>query len=607
MPGDIPVVVDEPRRFLIAIDYHTDQPDVATITMTGAAESMVLRGDFSFTSVVIRNGNTPDDTTVDFTDLSITGLRTAHQSKEPLDTEPMVLSYDNLKTYVDRFNAEDEELFANIPNSEAYDFLKQNIPLFECPDEDMQRTYYFRWWTYRKHVKDTPDGYVITEFLPKVGWAGKHNTISCPAAHHFYEGRWLHDPQYMDDYAIFWLRKGGSPRSYSFWIADAYYQRDLVTPDPELLIDLLPDLVGNYQAWEKGWSWRGRNDIGQRESGLFYTIDDRDGGEASIGKHGFRPTLNSFMYGDARAIAAIADMAGDSELAATYNDKAATLKKLIQEKLWDPEAEFFKILPAPDLKSQPAKPDEPLKDVRELYGYTPWYFNLPDPGYEAGWNQLMDPEGFYAPYGPTFAEQRHPAFRLSYEGHECQWNGPSWPLATCSVLTALANLLNNYEQDVIDRDAYYQTLQCYTRSHQLTREDGTVVPWIDENIHPHTGDWIARTRLHDWAETDPELEKRKGGKHRGKDYNHSTYNDLIITGLVGLRPQAGDQVVVNPLLPTDTWDYFCLDDVHYHGRQLTIVWDRTGERYGRGAGLTLYCDGDRIAHSPTLSRITGQL
>jgi hypothetical protein len=299
-------------------------------------------------------------------------------------------------------------------------------------------------------------------------------------------------------------------------------------------------------------------------------------------------------------------MATPKRFAKEYEHKAATLKKLIQEKLWDPEAKFFKILSAPHRKDLPSK-NEALKNVRELYGYTPWYFNLPDPGYEAGWKELMDPKGFYAKFGPTFAEQRHPEFKLSYEGHECQWNGPSWPLATCSVLTALANLLNNYEQDVIGKDAYFETLKCYTKSHQLKREDGKVVPWIDENIHPYTGDWISRTRLHDWAKTDPELAKRKGGHHRGKDYNHSTYNDLIITGLVGLRPRADDVVEVNPLLPENTWDYFCLDNVLYHGHTLTILWDKTGEKYGKGMGLTLFIDGKKAAHSPTLARIANQL
>ncbi len=677
---------------------------------------------------------------------------------------PPILDHTSLKEYVEHFNADDEEMFSNIKNEDAFAFLENNIPLFDCPDEDFRRSYYFRWWTYRKHVKQTDDGFVVTEFMPPVGWAGKHNTISCPAAHHFYEGRWFHDPQVMDEYATFWLRKGGSLRSYSFWIADALYNRHLVTPDNAFLIDLLPDLIGNYRAWEEGWlSGRPPHQfhIGQRANGMFYTSDDRDGGEVSIGGYGFRPTLNSFMYGDAKAIAAIARMAGKSDIAEEYEQKAATLKKLVQEKLWDPQAQFFKILSGsrmahredsgddqhprhtwwaqerlggeewvqydfedpvtlsgsevlwyckinPDgesgcavpanwkleylkdgvwqpvtteeiygvatnqynrlgfqpvttsairlsagtkpgfsagilewrvfangksiaatakasasytdkfagtltaLNDEPEPPDRQqhqskLTDVRELYGYTPWYFNLPDPGYEAGWEQLMDPKGFYAKFGPTFAEQRHPQFKLSYEGHECQWNGPSWPLATCSVLTALANLLNNYEQDVIGKDAYFETLNCYTRCHQLVREDGKVVPWIDENIHPYTGDWIARTRLHEWAKSDPAWAKRKGGHHRGKDYNHSTYNDLIITGLVGLRPRADEVIEVNPLLPENTWDWFCLDNVLYHGKILTILWDRDGSHYGRGSGLQVLVDGRRIAAADGLRRLEGSL
>ena len=84
-----------------------------------------------------------------------------------------VLTTTSLQKYVEQFNADDEELYANaIPNKSALEFLKNNIPLFECPDKNFERTYYFRWWTYRKHIKQTPDGYVITEFLPKVGWSG---------------------------------------------------------------------------------------------------------------------------------------------------------------------------------------------------------------------------------------------------------------------------------------------------------------------------------------------------------------------------------------------------------------------------------------------------
>jgi len=49
-------------------------------------------------------------------------------------------------------------------------------------------------------------------------------------------------------------------------------------------------------------------------------------------------------------------------------------------------------------------------------------------------------------------------------------------------------------------------------------------------------------------------------------------------------------VEINPLIP-DNWDWFCLDNVNYHGRQLTIVWDKTGDKYNKGQGLLIFVDG----------------
>ena len=529
-----------------------------------------------------------------------------------------VLSTDSLKKHVEQFNADDEELYSNIPNAKAFEFLAPNIPLLDCPDKDIERAYYFRWWTYRKHVKKTPVGFVITEFLPNVPWSAKYNTISCPAGHHFYEGRWLRDGKYMDDYAVFWFRKGGSPRRYSFWAADAIYADFLVRQNRKLTVDLLDDLVTNYKGWERH---RLTSD------GLFWQIDDRDGMEVSVGKSGKRATINSYMYGGAKAIAKIAAMAKRPKVQTEYAAKAAGLKNLVQTKLWDDKAKFFKTLkrseyervtptnsrdgsllrmhwydakhrgtlewiqydlkaPASidaaevywhdddhlirlpkswrilyldgekwkpvvntspyelvldrmnkvafkpvktsalrlELQMQKAKASglyewrvlsgdknlavgakasssiptkrnrygDPLKglsnaegkskeaslvDVREQHDFTPWYFNLPEAksGYEVAWKQLMDPKGFYAPFGPTTAEQRHPGFKVVYKGHGCQWNGPSWPLATSVTLTGMANVLNNYEQDAITSADYLKTLKIYTKSHYRKRKDGKVV------------------------------------------------------------------------------------------------------------------------------------
>lgn len=495
--------------------------------------------------------------------------------------------------YVDRFNRDDEELYRQqIANEQAYAFLEQNIPLFECPDDQFELTYYFRWWTYRKHLKKTEDGTVVTEFLPQVSWSGKHNTINMAAPMHLMEGRWLRDPLCLDDYTLFWYRRGGSLRVYTSWLGDAIWQRALVTGDLALPVSLLDDMVLDFEAWEKGFDWYGQR-LGGRPNGLFYTTDGNDGGEISIGGHGFRPLINAAMFGYARAIARIAAVSGRDDLSQRYQLKAESIKTLMLEKLWDSQKQFFMVLNEQETR---------LSDARELYGYAPWYFDMMDGAYNACWQEICRPDGFSAPYGLTFAEQRHPGFQLSYAGHECQWNGPSWPLATSITLTALANLLNSDAPAPVGRRAFFDCLTAYARSQRLVRPDGRIVPWIDENLHPYTGDWMARTML---AKRTGSAEA--GGqslRERGKDYNHSTFCDLVISGLVGLRPSSGDCLKINPLLPANVWDWFCLDKVRCHGRELTVIWDRTGERYHLGKGLTVLAEGVRVAAADHLTELS---
>ena len=78
---------------------------------------------------------------------------------------------------------------------------------------------------------------------------------------------------------------------------------------------------------------------------------------------------------------------------------------------------------------------------------------------------------------------------------------------------------------------------------------------------------------------------------------------VLLTGIVGLRPRADRTIEVNPLVPEGKWDWFCLDNVLYHGRNLTILWDKDGSRYHMGKGLRVLVDGKEVGHSDTLSRL----
>ncbi len=512
-------------------------------------------------------------------------LGCSSEKKVSLDadvTKGQIISPTLLESYVDSFNLHDEELYTQyIPNSGAKKYLSENIPLFECPDKTIEEIYYFRWWTFRKHLKQTPEGFIITEFLPTVGWAGKYNGICCPALFHYREARWLKNNDILKDYTNYWLKGGGSLRTYSFPIAEAIYQYCLVTNNHQILKDYFPELIANYNEWKK--------EKFIPETGLYWQNDGNDGMEVSIGGTGFRATINSYMAAEGKVLSHVAKNINAAQ-SQTLNKEAETLQNNMFRILWDNEAEFLKVLPK-DANAQ-------LRDVRELHGYTPWAFDLADNKYAVAWKFLMDAKHFKAPYGPTTAEQCHPGFKVAYEGHECQWNGPSWPFATSMTLVGLANLLNNQEQSYVTKNDYLTVLETFAQSHYRTNEQGIRVPWIDENLNPFTGDWIARTLL---------KQRNQKPDERGKDYNHSSFCDLVITGLIGIRPQEGNKLEVNPLVPEGKWEYFCLENVPYHGKMISVVYDKTGEKYNHGAGLSVFVDGEKVASSPNLTRINCEI
>jgi len=223
--------------------------------------------------------------------------------------------------------------------------------------------------------------------------------------------------------------------------------------------------------------------------------------------------------------------------------------------------------------------------VREAIGFIPWYFSIPPPGrgYEAAWRHFADDRGFRAPFGITTAERRHPQFRSHGVG-TCEWDGAVWPFASSQTLTALANVLRGAPQRFVTSRDYFAALLTYAHCH---RYDGE--PYLGEYLDETTGAWL------------------KGRDPRSRWYNHSTFADLVITGLVGLVPRDDDTLELHPLLPNDAWDYFCVEGIRYHGHDVTIAWDRDGQRYNRGAGLTAWVDGRRILQSPTLAPVTGAL
>ena len=492
--------------------------------------------------------------------------------------KPLVLKPELMKADIQYFNSLDSEDVKNyVSNADTYNWLLQNIPLFDCPDSAIQKIYYYRWWTFRKHLVKTPNGYVFTEFIIPMKHAGKYNTISSALGHHIYEGRWLHNPEYVEKYVEFWLnedKKQKVPHLHSFsgWLENAVYNLYLVNRDASFIKQNVDSLNVDYKLWEKDREFPNK---------MFWQYDVKDAMEESISGgrkvKNMRPTINSYMYGNAVALAKMYALTGNSAMQKQYQQKANELKKLVQDSLWDNQASFFEV----------KRPDGKFANAREELGLIPWYFELPDDKskYAKAWEQLKDTTGFCAPWGITTAEIRHPEFRTHGSGHGCEWDGAVWPFATTQTLKGLANLLTDYKNhDDMDAQEFYNEFEKYSKSFVMKGHT-----YIGEYQDGLTGEWL------------------KDNNPRSRFYNHSGYTDLVISDLVGLKPRADQTLEIYPLIPQKQWDWFCLDNVFYHGKSITVLWDKTGNKYHKGKGMHVYADGKEISKSAELKHIIVKL
>lgn len=472
-----------------------------------------------------------------------------------------------------------------------YDWFAARIPFFESPDTAIDATYYYRWELTTKHLTygDPRTGYTFTEFIDRPFWSGAYGAISCPLGHQFHEVRWLKDRSIVNDFARYWFdTPGAQPRSYSNWYGESMWATYLVNGDSTFLRRVLPYMKQQYAGWvaERYDSTAGLFHWDGLHDGMERNINSRQTDDIDTGADGYRPTLNSYMYADALAISRASALFGDSATARNFAARAAALKRRVQQELWDPTREFFFHEFAHDEKdgvraktlTYQTGPHAGDPHGRELIGYVPWQFELPDSAYSSAWRYLMDSARFYAAHGPTTTERHDPLFYVSPRC--CWWSGNSWPYATTQTLAAMANLLEDYTQSYVTRRDYLELLRVYTRTQRLNDR-----PFVAEGANPDNGSWDGFNTF-----------------DHSEHYFHSGYVDLVITGLVGLRPRADDTLEVSPLAP-DAWPWFALDDVDYHGHRVSVLWDRDGSRYHRGAGLTLLVDGRVAGRVSRLERL----
>lgn len=617
-----------------------------------------------------------------------------------------------------------------------YEWALKNIPLFESANSTLDNVYLFRWRTLKSQIRPTGSHnksiqWVITEFAPKVGWAGKFNTINCAAGHHMAEIGWMREPTVMHSYTRWWTNKAAR-LNYYYWFATALFRHFERTGDLQLAKSVLPSYVQQFLRYGQGkLPTHGARFDAQND--CLWNAPGNEGQEHSISGPGCRPLVNSLMYGEAAAIASLCFAIGDVQCAAKMATEANRWQQLVL-RMWNTNLAAFdtlqlapghrllpplpmppgwELLPAhsgrfccdqspcvrgrstflfegrisrfkcvskclsnskctsitvdnagwcmnnqhcttthpwggPGASTAHAKvqtwrrtvgatnqptggaSNKPLFNVkfahvRELASLSsPWFFGVVPAAnatvYQESWRTAFDPSGLGGPNGLRTAEKRHPKYTCG--AGCCDWSGPVWPFETSKTISAAINVLNNYpEVTVLGSGGFWKLLWPYVQMHtshwktmssrsgfyaNLTRSN--VAKWLFKGLGEL---WLAEAGCGDKTFTTPAGLPGPGwtdSATQGYRYNHATFVDLVLSGVVGLQPRANGTLIVNPLVPANVLPWWAVDGVALHRRIVSVIFDADGSHYSKTAkGLTVLIDGAVKVSVPTLSLVTVQL
>ncbi|GIW42432.1 MAG: hypothetical protein KatS3mg076_3009 [Candidatus Binatia bacterium] len=478
-------------------------------------------------------------------------------------------------------------------------WFAENAPYFDCPDFAVKKLWNYRWWLVRFHRMrpETPEfeGFVFYE-----GRLGFDNLVSFAVPVQLKELAYLRDPVYAFDQVRNAYRNRaesgalrdapGSPywgEMFSHWTTAAVRDLHKVHPLPaDLVREVLPAMAEDVRAWLGAFdpdhdflpsrdaprvtgydldifSWWHYND--------FRVELDRRPPPLE------RVDFASFVFANARAVAEFASEVDERELAEEFAGIAEKVRSAVLHELWDPSSEFFYPRRAEDHERVP---------VREIHGFFPFAMGLvpDDPAYYGALRKLVDPEEFWGPYPPVITSLYH--YRRQRWGMEGLTRNVA-PHPTSMGGYTIVRLLHDYRQDVVKPEHFMELLRRYTELHY-------------PRVHPGDPTW--RPNAHEYySEWEPGARRRVPKPSEISHDFHSMYNALVVEGAVGLRPRADDVVELCPAALG--WEYFLLDGLRYHGRDLTIVWDEPDghPRYeGFPEGFSLYVDGERVSSRPEL-------
>ncbi|TYB93042.1 hypothetical protein FXF53_28305, partial [Micromonospora sp. WP24] len=79
-------------------------------------------------------------------------------------------------------------------------------------------------------------------------------------------------------------------------------------------------------------------------------------------------------------------------------------------------------------------------------------------------------------------------------------------------------------------------------------------------------------------------------------------NYIFVEDMAGIQPRSDDKIELWPI--QFGYDHFMVNNLRYHGQNVTVVWDPDGSEYGLGAGYSLFLNGAKKVSTDKLGKLT---
>ena len=488
--------------------------------------------------------------------------------------------------------------FAGLGNLEAVRAQKaeynlywaENLPYIDVPKKAVQKAIDYRWWLERFNSLDANiPGYDYQYPVTIEGVLGYNNAIILTQPMHLQDTKWLRSP-YLAYGQL--LSAGNSSQSSAFldnpgnrnnwnnhygqYLAEAGYEAfNVIGGGAEVAENFAyyfgHDATGQLEHY--GNHIEGRDLIAYRNN--YMTGNDADTismhapGTGTWKAHG----ENAYVWAAADAAAKLYEQLGNTEQAKYYRDLADKIKADVLELMWCEECQKFETYAVRPTGTQHNANQPNLVKYTESNNYNYFAVGL-------------------VPDDAASVTKYKEALKAFSNGKEF----PIFPFYTANqVHNQEISGSNNFSNInfTVQLRLYESALRTYDKEQTYITDDmlAMMAEWMAWNVYPDAGD-VRYPNNNEFHNIDGRTYENY---YRSWIYHNilGNYTYLFIEDMAGIQPRSDEKIELSPI--DFSYDHFMVNNVRYHGHDLTVVWDKPddGKTWYNECpeGYSLYIDG----------------